>query len=210
MSFWRGLAIGMILAWVCSSRAELVRIRVKVLNASEVSDEYLRSVIDNVSRIYRSDLRVRLRVRVSKSNHIDHQDFILIEDRFNEFIAYSKVLKKRPYWNRVTFVAIPPYYSEAGCSYGTGLSTWFAVGVIREIEHCSGADRFNSDWVTAAHEICHTIAYNRRRFGHKSQCDHKDKTPNVMHSAALMFTPTMDLKFLRSTRKQLNFNEVRG
>lgn len=204
MKLLQGIILGFLIGWIISSQAEPVRIRVKVLNASEVSDEYLGRVINATKERFRSDLHCRLRVRTRASSAVDHASFINLEDRFNEFIAYSKVLKKRPYWNRVTFAAVPPYYDEEGCSYGVGLSTYFSLGVIRSFEECTGADRFNSDWVTAAHEICHALAYNRRRFGYKSQCDHKDKTPNIMHSAALQFTPTMDLKFLKQTRKEMN------
>ena len=190
--------------WGCGKASGENLVRVKVLNASEVSDEYLGNVIGVVRSRFRADLHVRTRFSVRKSSVVDHSQFISIEERFNEFVAYKKILKKRPYWNRVTFVAVPPYYNSEGCSYGAGLSTWFSLGVIRESESCTNADRFNSDWVTVSHELCHAISYNRRRFGFNSRCDHKDKTPNVMHSAALQFTPTMDLKFLRSTRKQLN------
>lgn len=184
-------------------------VRVKVLNASEVSDEYLGNVISNVRHVYRNDLRVRLRVRVSRSNLIDHSHFILIEDRFNEFVAYAKILKKRPYWNRVTFVALPPYYDESGCNYGSGLATWFATGVIRQWGNCNAGiqgiyNRFGSDETTIEHELCHTIAYNRRRFGFPSRCDHIDSKPNIMHSAALQFTPTMDLRFLKATKREIN------
>lgn len=203
MKFLQGLVIGLILAWVCSSRAELVRIRVKVLNASEVSDEYIRSVIKAVAERYRSDLHVRTRFGVHKSSVVDHSQFISIEDRFNEFITYSKILK-RPRWNRVTFVATPPYADANGCSYGAGLATWFGMGVIRDYESCTGADRFGSDWVTIAHEVCHAVAYNRRRYGQESRCDHtpEERTDSIMHPDALRYADN-GLRFIGKTRKEI-------
>lgn len=203
MRFLQGLAIGLVLAWVCSSRADLVRIRVKVLNASEVSDEYLGRVTRNVQSHYRNDLRIRTRFAVHKSSVVNHSEFISIEDRFNEFIAYSKILK-RPRWNRVTFVATQPYTNANGCSHGAGLATWFGMGVVRGYESCTGADRFGSDWVTIAHEICHSIAYNRRRYGQESRCDHtpEERTDSIMHADALRYAAN-GLRFLRQTRRQI-------
>lgn len=189
--------------WGCNRASGENLIRVKILNASEVSDEYLGQVIDSVRARYRDDLGIRLRFSVIKSSKVDHVQFLNLEDRFNEFIAYKKILKPRQYWNRVTYAAVKAKYNDVGCSYGYGLSTYFSLGVMRQYEACSGADRFGSDWVTMAHEVCHAISYNRRRFGFESYCDHNDLKPNIMASDALKYTPFMDLKFLRKTRHEI-------
>lgn len=186
------------LLFVSVAQAELIR--VKVLNASGVGDAYLAKVIEATKERYRNDLRIRLRVRTAHSDLVAH-DYDL-EDRFAEFDAWGRKLKLRKVWNRVQFVGTEPYFDSHGCSYGAGLASWFGMGVIRGYESCSGADRFASDWVTMAHELCHVIAYNRRRFGFASQCDHDDRTHNLMHSNAMAYAGE-GLRFRDSTRADL-------
>lgn len=137
------LATHIIALCLSALTAEAQLVRVKVLNASGVSDAYMQTVVTEVKTRYRSDLGIRLRVRTSVSDAVSHS--LDLEDRFAEFEQWQSKLKPRKVWNRVQFVAVPAYYDENGCSYGAGYATFFGFGVIRGTESCSGADRFDAD-----------------------------------------------------------------
>lgn len=172
-----------------TANAEAVRIRVKVLNTCGVSDGFIGAVIGSIKVRFRSDLRVRTRFGVRTVDYVGNEVTALAE-RFNLFRAYALHLRRRPRWNRVTFVAVCPSW-EAGHMYWWGLSSFFSMGVIYPMNNF-GEDRFDFSWIVMAHEIAHRLG-----------ASHIDEVPNVMHSNALAYADE-DLRFLKRTRKELN------
>ena len=169
------------------------KILVLVSQPQQVSDSYVSAVLNQVKAVYRHDLHIRTRFRTRTDYRIDPLDFSL-DERTGEFITYSKILRRRG-WTKL--VLRPAYFDADGNDWSAGLGSWFALATIRGVRLSDGADRFNVDWVGAAHELAHTLGAK-----HTAEV-------SVMHPDALAYA-SPDLRFLAKTKKEIkNFLEER-
>lgn len=190
------------LFYILPASAETIKVRTIFVQHDEaVSLEYLKTVQEKVRDVYKSQLGISLRFSTRMDSRIDHSIYRHVDARLDEFWAYSKILKQNPRYVRV--VAVPPYWGSDGRSYGAGYSLWFSTTVVRATERTTGLSRFNSDWVSMAHELCHSIAYNTGRF-----CAHDDRYPNIMHSNAMAYAD-FGLEFTAKTKAALKIKVLK-
>lgn len=192
--FLTGLLLGLVLAWICTGRAELIRVRVLLSQPQQVEEWYPSVVMSQVRERFREDLGVRMRVKFRKSSKVPHSyDLDLADD---DFTSYLHKVKRSKVWIKLALV---PAYWRDGVDYSAGFGIWdFAMATIRQARLTDGADRYDYDWITAGHELAHTL-----------NAEHIDFVPNVMAENALAYA-SPELRFLVQTKKEVkNFLKER-
>lgn len=177
--------------------AEILRVRVLIAQPQQVADWYPSVVMEQVKERFKEDLGISLRVKYRKSYKVDHSQYAEGLHVYGEFYEYLRKVKRVKTWTKL--VLVPAYWKD-GVDYSAGVATWdLGLATMRQ-SAANGSDRFDYDWITASHELAHTV-----------NAEHIDSRENLMNFGVLGFARP-DLRFDAETKREVRrfLRERRG